>query len=337
MKLIIKIFLCIFTVSFVLTTNAGTLADVKKKGFVQCGVNSGVPGFAAADDAGKMTGIDVDVCRAVAAAVLGNADKVKYTPLTAKERFTALSSGEIDLLSRNTTHTLTRDGSLGLDFTYYNYIDGQGFLVHKNIGVTSAKQLDGASICVQSGTTTELNLADFFRTNGMDYKPVNYDTTVQTRQGFERNACDALTSDTSQLAAIRSELKKPNSAVILPEIISKEPLGPVVRQNDSEWRNVVIWSLYAMINAEEYGVTSKNINKMKKSTNPNIKRLLGVEGDMGKKLNLPNDWAYRIIKQVGNYGEIFERNVGKNSPLKLPRGVNQLWSKGGILYAPPIR
>lgn len=337
MKHIIKFFLGVFTVSFMFTANAGTLADVKKKDYVRCGVNGSVPGFSSPNDAGKMTGIDVDVCRAVAAAVLGNADKVKYTSLTAKERFTALSSGEIDLLSRNTTHTLTRDGSLGLDFTYYNYIDGQGFLVRKKIGVTSAKQLNGASICVQSGTTSELNLADFFRTNGMDYKPVNYETSVQTREGFEGGACDALTSDTSQLAAIRSELKKPDSSVILPEIISKEPLGPVVRQNDSEWRNIVIWSLYAMINAEEYGVTSKNINKMKKSTNPNIKRLLSVEGDMGKKLNVPNDWAYRIIKQVGNYGEVFERNVGKNSPLKLPRGVNQLWSKGGILYAPPIR
>ncbi len=315
---------------------AGTLDTVKSKGHVQCGVSGGLPGFSAPDDKGQMKGIDADVCYAVAAAVFGDRAKTKFTPLTAKERFTALASGEIDILSRNTTHTLHRDTALGINFTYYNYIDGQGFLVKKSLGVKSAKELDGAAVCVQAGTTTELNLADYFRTNGMKFKPVVYDTTPQTREGFDKGACDVLTSDKSQLAAIRTELKDPKGATILPETISKEPLGPVVRQGDDQWFNVVKWVLYALINADELGVTSKNVDEMKKSTNPNIKRLLGVEGEMGKDLGLSADWAYNAIKQVGNYGELYERNI---KPLGLERkgSVNDLWSRGGILYAPPIR
>lgn len=316
---------------------AGTLEDVRSKGFVQCGVDGGLPGFSAPDDKGQMRGIDADVCRAVAAAALGDAGKVKFTPLTAKERFTALASGEIDMLSRNTTHTLHRDSALGINFTYYNYIDGQGFLVKKDLGVTSATELDGAAVCVQQGTTTELNLADYFRTNDMEYTPVGYDTSVQTREGFDKGSCDVLTSDKSQLAAIRTELKNPNGAIILPETISKEPLGPVVRQGDDVWFNVVKWSLYAMINADEYGVSSSNVDEMKaESNNPNVRRLLGVEGQMGKDLHLSADWGYNIIKQVGNYDEAYQRNV---APLGIPRegSVNDLWTRGGILYAPPIR
>jgi general L-amino acid transport system substrate-binding protein len=316
---------------------ATTLEAVKAKGHIQCGVTTGLAGFSAPDDKGVYSGIDADVCYAVAAAVFGDKNKVKFTPLTAKERFTALASGEIDILSRNTTHTLTRDASLGLNFTYYNYIDGQGFMVKKDLGVKSVKELDGAKICIQAGTTTELNLADYFRSNGMKFQPVVYDTSIQTREGFDKGACDVLTSDKSQLAALRSELKKPNSAVILPETISKEPLGPVVRQGDDQWFNIVKWVLYGLINADELGVSSKNIDDLKKSSdNPNIKRLIGVEGDMGAKLGLANDWMYNAIKQVGNYDEIYERNV---APLGLARAgsVNALWNKGGILYAPPIR
>lgn len=316
--------------------SAATLDDVKAKGHIQCGVDGGIPGFSSPNDKGEMTGIDADVCYAVAAAVFGDKTKVKFTPLTAKERFTALSSGEVDVLSRNTTHTLLRDASLGLNFTYYNYIDGQGFLVKKGLGVSSAKELDGAAVCVQSGTTTELNLADYFRSNGMAFTPVNYDTSVQTREGFDRGSCDVLTSDKSQLAAIRTELKDPEGAMILPETISKEPLGPVVRQGDDQWLDIVAWTLYALINADELGVTSANIDEMKGSDNPNIKRLLGVEGNMGELLGLSPDWAANAIKAVGNYDEIYQRNV---APLGLPRegSVNALWTKGGVLYAPPIR
>ena len=315
---------------------AGTLDTVKSKGHVQCGVSGGLPGFSAPDNKGQMVGIDADVCYAVAAAIFGDRKKTKFTPLTAKERFTALASGEVDILSRNTTHTLHRDTALGINFTYYNYIDGQGFLVKKTLGVKSAKELDGAAVCVQAGTTTELNLADYFRTNGMKFKPVVYDTTPQTREGFDKGSCDVLTSDKSQLAAIRSELKDPSGSVILPETISKEPLGPVVRQGDDQWFNVVKWVLFAVINADELGVTSKNVDEMKKSNNPSIKRLLGLEGEMGKDLGLPADWAYNAIKQVGNYDEMYERNV---APLGLSRkgSVNDLWTRGGILYAPPIR
>ena len=315
-----------------------TLDAVKSKGYVQCGVSTGLPGFSAADEKGQFTGIDVDMCRAVAAAVFGDAGKVKYSPLTAKERFTALQSGEIDMLPRNTTWTFTRDTSLGLNFTGVNYYDGQGFLVTKQLGVKSALELDGASFCIQAGTTTELNLADYFRANKMQYTPITFDTSDQTVKAFEAGRCDALTSDQSQLYALRIKLKDPGSAMVLPEVISKEPLGPVVRQGDDEWFNVVKWMLFALINAEELGVTSANVDDMKaKSTDPNVRRLLGVEGVKGEWIGLSDDWGYNIIKQVGNYGEVFDRNVGKGSALGISRGLNALWSHGGIQYAPPIR
>ena len=315
-----------------------TLDAVKSKGYVQCGVSTGLPGFSAADEKGQFTGIDVDMCRAVAAAVFGDAGKVKYSPLTAKERFTALQSGEIDMLPRNTTWTFTRDTSLGLNFTGVNYYDGQGFLVTKELGVKSALELDGASFCIQAGTTTELNLADYFRANKMQYTPITFDTSDQTVKAFEAGRCDALTSDQSQLYALRIKLKDPGSAMVLPEVISKEPLGPVVRQGDDEWFNIVKWMLFALINAEELGVTSANVDDMKaKSTDPNVRRLLGVAGVKGEWIGLADDWGYNIVKQVGNYGEIFERNVGKSSALGISRGLNALWSQGGIQYAPPIR
>ncbi|CAG9001295.1 MAG: Putative amino-acid ABC transporter-binding protein YhdW [Candidatus Celerinatantimonas neptuna] len=314
-----------------------TLNDVKQKGYIQCGVSTGLPGFSNPDSKGHWEGIDVDVCRAVAAAVLGNADKVKYTPLTAKERFTALQSGEIDILSRNTTWTLTRDASLGLNFAGVNYYDGQGFMVNKNLGVKTAKDLDGAAICIQSGTTTELNLADYFRSHGMKYTPVVFDTSDQTVKGFEAGRCDVLTSDQSQLYSLRIKLAKPNEAIVLPDVISKEPLGPVVRQGDDQWFNIVKWSLFAMIDAEELGVSSSNVDQMLKSTNPSVKRLLGVDSHMGDMLGISNRWAYDIVKQVGNYGEIFKRDVGADSPLKISRGLNALWKDGGIQYAPPVR
>ena len=316
------------------TASADTLDSVKSKGHVQCGVSVGLPGFSNANAAGEWQGLDVDVCRAVAAAVLGDAGKVKYTPLTAKERFTALQSGEIDMLSRNTTWTLTRDASLGLNFAGVNYYDGQGFMVTKSLGVKSALELDGAAVCIQAGTTTELNLADYFRENGMKYKSVTYDTSDATIKGFEAGRCDMLTSDQSQLYALRIKLKDPSSAMVLPEVISKEPLGPVVRQGDDKWFNIVKWSLMAMVNAEEMGVTSSNADSMKNSKNPAVGRLMGGQGE---KLGLDDDWAFNIIKQVGNYGESFERNVGQGSPLKISRGLNALWTKGGLQYAPPVR
>lgn len=316
---------------------AGTLEDVQKKGQVACGVNTGLPGFSAADKKGVWSGIDVDICRAVAAAVLGDATKVKYVPLTAKERFTALQTGEIDILSRNTTWTITRDASLGLNFAGVTYYDGQGFLINKNLGVNSATELSGASVCIQAGTTTELNLADYFREKGMKYSPVVFDTTDQVIKGFEAGRCDVLTSDQSQLYALRIKLAKPDSVKVLPEVISKEPLDPVVRQGDDNWFNIVKWALFAMVNAEELGVTSVNVGKQTKSTNPAVRRLLGIEGPKGKGLNLDDQWALRIIEQVGNYGESFARNLGKDSALNIARGQNELWSKGGLQYAPPIR
>ena len=319
------------------TANAGATFDaVKKKGFVQCGVNSGLPGFSAPDEKGAWKGIDVDVCRAVAAAVFGDASKVKFTPLTAKERFTALQSGEIDILSRNTTWTVTRDGGLGISFTGVTYYDGQGFLIKKKLKVKSALKLSGATVCVQSGTTTELNLADYFGVHKMKFKPVVYDTADETVKSFEAGRCDVLTSDQSQLYALRIKLAQPDSAVVLPEVISKEPLGPSVRQGDAEWFNIVRWSLFAMLDAEELGVNSKNVDEMKNSKNPEVKRLLGVDV-IKHGLGVKDDWAYQIVKQVGNYAEVFDRNVGAGSPLKIARGLNALWNKGGIQYAPPIR
>lgn len=320
------------------SAHAGATFDaVKKKGFLQCGVNTGLPGFSATDSKGAWSGLDVDTCRAVAAAMFGDADKVKYTPLNAKERLTALQSGEIDILARNTTWTYTRDTSLGLNFTGVNYYDGQGFLINKKLGVKSAKELSGAAVCIQAGTTTELNLADYFRANKMEYTAITYDTSDETIKGLESGRCDVLTSDQSQLYALRIKLPDPESAMVLPEIISKEPLGPVVRQGDDEWFNLVKWSFFAQVNAEELGVTSANVDEMLKSTNPNIRRLLGVEGAPGSFMGVDDKWAYNIIKHVGNYGEMFERNIGSGSPLKIERGLNALWSNGGIQYAPPIR
>ncbi len=316
---------------------ASTLDDVMSAGELRCGVSTGLPGFSQPDSAGNWAGLDVDTCRAVAAAVLGDSDAVEFVPLTAAERFTALQSGEIDMLSRNTTWTTTRDASLGLNFAGVNYYDGQGFLVKTELGVDSAYDLDGAAVCTQAGTTTELNLADFFRANGMDFEAVVFDTSEGTVQGFDSNRCDVLTSDTSQLAALRTQLSDPGSAGILPEIISKEPLGPVVRQGDDAWFNVVKWVLNGQINAEEYGVSSANLDDMLQSTDPNVQRIVGTDGNMGEILGLDGDFMVNVISQVGNYGEMFERNVGVNTPLGLSRGANALWTDGGILYAPPFR
>lgn len=314
-----------------------TLDAIKKNGFIKCGVSDGLPGFSFADAKGNYSGIDVDVCRAIAAAVFGDAAKVKFTPLTAKERFTALQSGEIDLLSRNTTWTSSRDTAQGMNFAGVTYYDGQGFLVNKKLGVNSAKQLDGATICINAGTTHELNLSDYFRANKTKFTPLTYEKSDESAKSLEAGRCDVLTSDQSQLYAQRLKLAKPDEYVVLPEVISKEPLGPVVRHGDDDWLDIVKWTLFVMVNAEELGISSKNVDEMKKSTNPDVKRLLGVEGDKGKDFGLANDWMATVIKQVGNYGEIFERNVGKDSPLKIARGLNALWNQGGLQYAPPVR
>jgi general L-amino acid transport system substrate-binding protein len=319
------------------TAQAGTLDDVKAKGFVQCGVTTGLAGFAAPDDKGRWEGFDVDFCRAMAVAIFGNQDAVKFTPTTAKERFTALQSGEIDVLARNTTWTLSRDVNLGFEFVGVNYYDGQGFMVRKDLGVKSAKELDGASVCISTGTTTELNLADFFRANNMKFTSVVYEKSDEIRAGYDAGRCDVYTTDASGLAAQRAQLKDPAAHMILPEIISKEPLGPLVRHGDHQWGDVARWTLNAMIIAEEIGISSKNVDDMKNSTNPEVRRLLGVEGDYGNMLNLSADWAYNIVKTIGNYGEIFERHIGPNTPIGLERGLNQLWTKGGILYVPPFR
>ena len=338
MKLLKNLSLSIAALTIASTvSSADTLETTIKNGVLSCGLNTGLAGFASPDSKGVWKGIDVDFCRAVAAAVLGDASKVKYAHLNAKERFTALQSGEIDVLARNTTWTATRDTSLGLNFIGVNYYDGQGFLVSKKLGVKSAKELNGATFCIQAGTTTELNLTDYFKANKMDYKPVTYDTSAQTIEGFQAGRCDAVTSDASQLYALRTQLKDPSSAIVLPEIISKEPLGPVVRQGDDKWFSIVKWTHIAMLNAEELGVNSSNVDEMLNSANPNIQRLLGVSGDIGKNLGLDAKWAYNIIKQVGNYEETFERNIGKDSPLGISRGQNALWKDGGLQYGAPIR
>jgi general L-amino acid transport system substrate-binding protein len=317
---------------------AATLDDVKARGTLNCGVTTGLAGFAAPDDQGNWKGLDVDMCRAVAAAVFGDDTKVNYVPTNAKERFTALQSGEIDLLARNTTWTLSRDTDLGFEFVGVNYYDGQGFMVRKDLGVSSATELSGASVCVQTGTTTEKNLADYFRASNMELKSVVFETNEQARQAYDEGRCDAYTTDASGLAGERSVLASPDDHIILPEIISKEPLGPLVRHGDNQWGDVVRWTLNAMISAEEFGVTQANVDEMKAtSENPEVRRMLGVEDKMGEMLGLSNDWAYNIIKLVGNYGESFEANVGLKTPVGLARGLNQLWCKGGILYSPPIR
>ena len=315
-----------------------TLDAVQKKGFVQCGISDGLPGFSYADAKGNYLGLDVDVCRAVAAAVFGDASKVKFSPLTAKERFTALQSGEVDILSRNSTWTSSRDAAMGISFTGVTYYDGQGFLVNKKLGVTSAKELDGATVCIQAGTTTELNVSDYFRGNGLKYTPITFDTSDESAKSLESGRCDVLTSDKSQLFAQRSKLASPKDYVVLPETISKEPLGPVVRNGDDEWLAIVRWVGYALLNAEEAGITSKNVEAEAKSTkNPDVARMLGADGEYGKDLKLPKDWVVQIVKQVGNYGEIFEKNLGKSTPLEIDRGLNALWNNGGIQYAPPVR
>jgi general L-amino acid transport system substrate-binding protein len=334
-SLAVVVVLCGFVVG---AAEAGTLDEVKKRGFVKCGVSQGNPGFSNPDARGNWTGFDVDLCRALSAAIFGDPEKVKYTPTSAKERFTALQSGEVDLLSRTTTWTLVRDTSLGLNFAGVNYYDGQGFLVPKKLNVKSAKQLNGASVCVSIGTTTELNLADYFRANNMTYKPVTFEKADEVIAAYDAGRCDVYTTDRSSVAAQRTKLKDPEAHVVLPEIISKEPLGPVVRHGDDQWLDVVKWVLYAMLEAEEYGVNSENVDQMKaNSKDPVVKRLLGVEGDMGKNLGLGNDWAYNVVKKVGNYAESYDRNVGPKTPLKLDRGANALWKHGGLQYPMPVR
>ncbi len=315
-----------------------TLDAIKQRDQVVCGVNTGLAGFSAADSQGNWVGLDVDICKAIAAAVLGDAKKVKWVPLNAQQRFTALQSGEVDILSRNTTFTLTRDASLGLFITAVTYYDGQGFIVTKKSKITSAKQLKNAEICVQSGTTTEKNLTDYFKSINVKMKPVVFEGFEASVKAFFSGRCQAYTTDASGLASIRNkEAAKPDDYVILPELISKEPLGPMVRRGDDEWFTIVKWAIYALLEAEEYGLTQANVDQMKTSTEPPIQRILGTSEDTGKLLGLDKEWAYREIKAVGNYGEIFERNVGPQSALKLPRGLNNLWNKGGIQYAPPIR
>ena len=319
------------------SASAQTLQTVKDRGILNCGANGTLAGFGLPDAQGNWTGLDVDVCRAIAAAIFNDASKVKFVPLSAKDRLTALQSGEVDVLVRNTTWTLSRDTSLGLNFTGVDYYDGQGFMVHKALKVNSALELNGASVCVQQGTTTELNLADFFRAHNMQLKSVTFATANEAVKAYDAGRCDAYTTDASGLYAERLRLSNPNDHIVLPEIISKEPLGPAVRHGDDQWFDIVKWVLFAMLNAEELNLTQNNVDEMVKSSNPEIRRFVGTEGNYGEQLGLTKDWAVRIIKLVGNYGESFERNVGQGSPLKIDRGLNKLWSKGGIQYAPPIR
>jgi general L-amino acid transport system substrate-binding protein len=315
-----------------------TLEAVKKNGVLSCGVSTGLAGFSLADSQGRYTGLDVDVCRMVAAAVLGDATKVKFVPLSSQQRFTAIQSGEVEILSRTTTWTLQRDTQLGLNFAPVVYYDGQGFMVPKKLGLKSAKELKGATVCVQPGTTTELNLADFFRANKLDFKPVVIEKLEEVEAAYFSGRCDAYTTDRSGLAATRvGKASNPDDHVILPEVISKEPLAPAVRHGDDEWYDIVKWTVYAAIEAEEDGISSKNVDEKLKTDDPNIKRILGVTPGMGKAIGLDEKWAYNIVKQVGNYGEVFDRNVGKDSPLKLERGLNDLWTRGGLMYAMPVR
>ena len=320
------------------TATAGTLDDVKNRGSLICGVTTGLAGFAAPDDKGEWAGFDVDVCRAVAAGVFGDATKVKFVPTTGKSRFPALQSGEVDMLARNTTWTFDRDVKLGFEFCGINFYDGQGFMVRKDLGVKSAFELDGATVCVGTGSTTELNLGDFFRANNMNYTPVVFEKADEIRAGYEAGRCDVYTTDRSGLAAQRSQMSNPDDHMVLPEVISKEPLGPLVRHGDHQWGDVVRWAFNVMVIAEEKGITSANVDEIKSSTNePETRRLLGLEGVYGARLGLSTEWAYNIIKQVGNYGESYERNVGPSTPVQLARGVNALWTKGGLIYSPPFR
>ena len=315
-----------------------TLDKIKQAGGISCGVPTGIPGFAQPDNQGKYAGFDVDICRAISAAIFGEPDKVKYVPLTAQQRFTALQSGEVDILSNNTTWTLQRDTQLGFNFGPVVFYDGQGFMVPKKLGVKNAKDLNGATICVQPGTTTELNLADYFRGNKMDFKPVVIEKIDEVYAAFFSGRCDVMTGDGSALAAQRiGRASNPEDYVVLPERISKEPLAPVVRHGDEEWHDIVDWVVFAMMEAEEKGITQKNVDEMAKSDAPELKRMLGGTPGMGKALNLDEKWAYNAIKLVGNYGEIFDKHLGLSSPLKLERGYNNLWTKGGLIYAMPIR
>jgi general L-amino acid transport system substrate-binding protein len=317
--------------------NAAMLDTIKQRGSLNCGANGQLPGFGLPDAQGNWTGLDVDLCRAISAAIFNDASKVKFIPLTAKDRFTALQTGDVDVLIRNTTWTLLRDTQLGLNATGINYYDGQGFIVRKGLKVNSALELNDATICVQQGTTTELNLADYFRANKMKLRSVTFGTLDEAVRAYETDRCNAFTTDASGLYSVRLKLAKPDDHVVLPEIISKEPLGPFVRHGDDQWFDIVKWILFAMLNAEELNVTKANVDEQMKSDNPEIKRLLGTEDNFGERLGLTKDWAHRIVKQVGNYGEVFDRNVGQSSPLKIARGLNALWTKGGIQYAPPIR
>jgi len=319
--------------------SAATLDDVKARGALNCGVTTGVVGFAAPDANGVWEGIDVSVCRAVAAAIFGDSDAVEFIPTTGKTRFTALASGEIDMLARNTTWTLSRDVDLKFEFTGINYYDGQGFMVPRNLGVSSATELDGATVCIQTGTTTELNLADYFRANGMSYEPVPIETAAEAQQQYIAGACDVYTTDASALAATRSSFETPADHILLPEIVSKEPLGPLVRHGDNDWGDIVRWTLNALITAEELGVTSANIAELSAAPtdSPEVNRLLGTEGELGAMLGLPADWAKQAIMSDGNYGEIFEKHIGESTPVGLARGLNALWTQGGLLYSPPFR
>ena len=318
--------------------NAGMLDVIKERGELRCGVSQGVLGFSAPNEKGEWGGFDIDFCRAVAAAALGNADKVKYVPLSTKERFTALQSGEADLLSRQTTWTLSRDTDLGMSFVGVNYYDGQAFMVRNDLGVKSVKELSGASVCTETGTTTEQNMADYFGANNIQYKVVAFEKADQTIQAFNTARCDVYSTDASALYAQRLTLNDPDRFVVLPEVISKEPLGPAVRQGDDEWNDIVRWTLFAMIQAEEFGITGQNVDQVKAETkNPDIQRFLGVIEEKGKELGLPNDFAVQIVKQVGNYGESFARNLGPETPLKIERGLNALWKDGGLMYNPPFR
>ena len=333
---LVRLCLAIFLTS-PLMAQSGTLASVKKKGFLQCGVSQGLPGFSSPDDKGNWAGLDVDYCRALAAAIFGDASKVKFTPLSAKERFTALQSGEIDILARNTSWSLVRDSQLALDFVGPLYYDGQGFMVPKKLKITSAKKLNGATVCVILGTTTELNIADFFRTHGMKYKLVTFEKNDEVVAAYEAGRCDTFSTDQSGLYSNRLKLKKPDEHEILPELISKEPLAPAIRHGDNAWGDIARWVLYTLLEAEELGVTSANVDQMKASKNPLIIRLLGFDGDSGKSLGLPQDFGYKIVKQVGNYAQVFERNIGEKSPLKIKRGLNALYNAGGLQYPMPNR
>ena len=333
----LAVLLSLVTGHLATAANAQVLKAVKERGVLNCGVSEGLYGFSARDNNGNWSGFDVDLCRAIAAAIFNDTSKVNYIPLEASRRFEVLQSGSIDVLSRNTTWTMSREIELGLSFAATNYYDGQGFLVRRAMNKETALDLDGSKVCVQTGTTTELNLVDYFRANKMKYEVITSPTLENAIKGYDSGLCNVLTADVSALFGIRLLLSKPDDHIILPDVISKEPLGPVVRQNDMQWFNIVKWVYFATVNAEELGVTSKNIDEALKSEKPDVKRLVGTEGDYGERMGLTKDWAARVVRLVGNYGEVYERTVGVGSPLGIPRGINQLWSKGGILYAPPIR